>query len=183
MSTLDRDISEAIHNLQSVSRTAVPRASAQAVNRIATRAISHSIRETSKEKKIKGRLLKRRVKLFRANARKPVATVRVRRGDVPAISIAKARIIKRRKNKSSEIKVGSYRFKNAFIQKLRNGRWHILQRKEETRYPIKVCKVPISLEITTSFRNNTEQLMQTDMNKELRSALTQQLRLVIRRGR
>jgi hypothetical protein len=39
-----KGLEQAIANLESISKTAVPRASSQAVNRVATRAISRSTR-------------------------------------------------------------------------------------------------------------------------------------------
>jgi hypothetical protein len=77
--------------------------------------------------------------------------------------------------------VGRHRFDNAFLQKLKNGRWHIMQRTSDARYPIKVCKVPIVNEITKAFKKHSDELIRTDMKKELASAMQQQVRLVIRR--
>lgn len=44
-----KGLEQAIANLNSISNTAVPRASAQAVNRVATRAVSRSVAVVSKD--------------------------------------------------------------------------------------------------------------------------------------
>jgi hypothetical protein len=203
MNAIDRDLAMAVKNLSSLQATAVPRASAMAVNRVATRAISRSVKDTAKAVQIKQKVIRPRATINRASAKRPVAYVRIRRFDVPAIAIDTARTqIKRKKGQylvsrasrgssgrytkrehsgNTAIRVGRHKFQNAFIQKLKNGRWHILQRTSDRRYPIEVCKVPIVTEITTAFKKHSADLMQTDMKKELSSALAQQLRLVIRR--
>lgn len=43
-----KGLEQAIENLNSISKTAVPRASAQAVNRVANRAVSRSVAVVSK---------------------------------------------------------------------------------------------------------------------------------------
>lgn len=58
-----KGLEQAIANLNSISKTAVPRASSQAVNRIATRAISRSTREVSKETRVPRKLVNQRARL------------------------------------------------------------------------------------------------------------------------
>lgn len=203
MSSLDRELTQAVNNLSALQESAVPKASAMAINRVAARAISRSVKETSHKVKITQKVIRPRTKLKKATAKMPVAYVRVRRFDVPAISIATARTqIKRKRGQfligkstrdhrgryqkrdisgNTSIIVGRHKFNDAFLQQLKNGRWHIMQRSSDSRYPIKVCKVPIVNEITAAFQNQSKQLMRTDMPKELKSAIGQQIRLIIRR--
>ncbi|EJN6716951.1 phage tail protein [Vibrio vulnificus] len=200
---LDRDLARAVKNLSALQGSAVPKASAMAINRIATRAISRSVKDTAKAVRIKQKVIRPRASVFKASAKRPVAYVRVKRFDVPAIAIDTARTqIRRKKGKymvsqvargkngrfqkrehagNTAIVVGRHKFENAFLQKLENGRWHIMQRTSDARYPIQVCKVPIVKEITQAFEKNSQLLMKTDMPKELVSAMKQQVRLVIRR--
>lgn len=203
MSNLDRELAQAVKNLSALQTSAVPKASAMAINRVATRAISRSVKDIAKAVRIKQKVIRPRASVKKATGKMPVAYVRVRRFDVPAISIDTARTQIRRKRGQLQISrvnrgrngryqkreiagntaivVGRHRFDNAFLQKLKNGRWHIMQRTSDARYPIKVCKVPIVNEITKAFKKHSDELIRTDMKKELASAMQQQVRLVIRR--
>ncbi|WP_261890298.1 phage tail protein [Vibrio cortegadensis] len=42
MNNLDRELTQAVNNLSALQKSAVPKASAMAINRVATRAISRS---------------------------------------------------------------------------------------------------------------------------------------------
>ena len=203
MSNIDRELAQAVRNLSALQNSAVPKASAMAINRVATRAVSRSVKDTAKAVRIKQKVIRPRASVKKATGKMPVAYVRVRRFDVPAISIDTARTQIRRKRGQLQISrvnrgrngryqkreiagntaivVGRHRFDNAFLQKLKNGRWHIMQRTSDARYPIKVCKVPIVNEITKAFKKHSDELIRTDMKKELASAMQQQVRLVVRR--
>ncbi|TOJ99069.1 phage tail protein [Vibrio parahaemolyticus] len=204
MNSIDRQLAVAVKNLSSLQSNAVPKASAMAINRVAARAVSRSVKDTAKAVRIKQKVIRPRASITKkATGKMPVAFVRVRRFDVPAISIDTARTQIRRKRGQYQISrvnrgrngryqkrelsgntaivVGRHRFENAFLQKLKNGRWHIMQRVSDTRHPIKVCKVPIVNEITKAFKKHSDELLRTDMKKELSSAMKQQIRLVIRR--
>lgn len=203
MNAIDQDLALAVKNLSSLQKNAVPKASAMAVNRIATRAISRSVKDTAQAVQIKQKVIRPRATIARATQKRPVAYITIRRFDVPAIAIDTARTqikrkrgqflvsqaqrssngryIKREHAGYTAIKVGRHKFQNAFLQKLKNGRWHIMQRTSDRRYPIQVCKVPIVTQITSAFKKHSESLIQSDMRKELTSAMAQQVRLVIRR--
>ncbi|EPO5324742.1 phage tail protein, partial [Citrobacter freundii] len=79
-----KGLEQAIANLNSISNTAVPRASAQAVNRVATRAVSRSVAVVSKDTRVPRKLVKQRARIKRATAKKPMAMIRVNRGNLPA---------------------------------------------------------------------------------------------------
>lgn len=201
---INRSLVHATKNLEILSKSAVPGASSMAINRVVTRAVSRSVKQTAKEVRVKQKVIRPRVRVQKASAKKPVAYVRVRRFDIPAISIDTARTqIRRRRGKfmvsqavrgrngryqkrehagKTAIKVGRHRFENAFLQRLKNGRWHIMQRTSDSRYPIQVCKVPIVQPITRAFRHHSQELYRTDMPKELQSAIGQKIRLEIRKG-
>ncbi|MEJ2766977.1 phage tail protein [Photobacterium sp. MCCC 1A19761] len=203
MNQIDRQLAQAVKNLASLQGSAVPKASAMAINRVATRAISRSVKDTAKAVRIKQKVIRPRATIKKASSKMPVAYVRVRRFDVPAISIDTARTqIRRRQGRmqvsgvsrnsrgrfsqrqhsgNTAIVVGRHKFPNAFLQRLKNGRWHIMQRTSDSRYPIQVCKVPIVNEITRAFKQHSKKLMKTDMPKELSSAMGQQIRLIVRR--
>ncbi|STQ11457.1 gp11 [Enterobacter cloacae] len=80
-----KGLEQAIANLNSISKTAVPRASAQSVNRIAGQAINRSVSVVSKSTRVPRKLVKQRARLRRATVSKPRALIRVNRGNLPAI--------------------------------------------------------------------------------------------------
>ncbi|WP_037032997.1 phage tail protein [Rahnella sp. WP5] len=180
-----KGLEQAIANMNSISSTAVPRASAQAVNRVAGRAISRSS-TVSKETKVPRTLVMQRAKLKKATINRPVATLKINRGNLPAIKLgaAQMRVSRRQGNlrgQGSVLKIGRFTFRNAFIQQLANGRWHVLQRSGKSRYPIEVVKIPLTTPLTEAYTAETHRLMQSDMPKEMASALKNQLRLIIKR--
>lgn len=122
-----KGLEQAIANLESISKTAVPRASSQAVNRVATRAISHSTRQVAKDTRVQRKLVNQRARLKKATARKPQATIRVNRGNLPAIKLGvpSVRLSRRKRDKAgvrSVLVIGRFRFPGGFIQQLKNGR-------------------------------------------------------------
>ncbi|EJI1395467.1 phage tail protein [Vibrio parahaemolyticus] len=204
MNELDRQLATAVKNLSALDETAVPSAASMAINRIAKRAISHSVKDTSKAVKVQKKVIRRYARVSKkASPKQPVAYVRVRRTDIPAIHIGEARTqIRRKKGRYqvqsatrakdgrytkrevsgfTSIKVGKHKFDNAFLQKLKNGKWHIMQRTSDARYPIKMCAIPIYKEITSAFETNCSRLIDKDMPKELMYAMGQQVRLIVRR--
>ncbi|STL02363.1 prophage minor tail protein Z [Escherichia coli] len=66
----------------------------------------------------------------------------VNRGDLPVIKLG-IRMPGRRPD--SILKAGQHRYQRAFIQRLKNGRWHVMQRVVgKNRYPIDVVKIPMA---------------------------------------
>ena len=106
---IDQAIINAINNLDSVSKTAIPRASAMAVNRIGQRAISLSVRDTSKDVNVPVKVLRRRAKLFKASFRIPVAIIRVKRGSVSLSSVG---VIRKTRD---GVRVGRHVVKGGFV--------------------------------------------------------------------
>jgi len=78
-----KGLEQAIANLNCISKTAVPRASAQSVNRIAGQAINRSVSVVSKSTRVPRKLVKQRARLRRATVSKPRALIRVNRGNLP----------------------------------------------------------------------------------------------------
>lgn len=182
-----KGLEQAIKNLNSINDEMVPKATAMAINRVARRVISHSVKRVSAETKVPQRLIRQRVRLNRASSRykTPRARLVINRGNLPAIALGSARVQLSRKRGNqkgagSVLKVGKFSFPNAFIQQLDNGRWHILQRIGKSRYPIEVVKIPLVTPLTTAYTEESEKLIESDMPKEMASALKQQLRLYIK---
>ena len=115
-----------------------------------------------------------------------MATIRVNRGNLPAIKlgVASVRLSRRKRDRqgaNSVLRIGAFRFPNAFIQQLKNGRWHVLRRTAKPRYPIEVVSIPLADPLTTAFRKELPKLMESDLPKELQATLKNQLRLILTR--
>ncbi|VEA68460.1 Prophage minor tail protein Z (GPZ) [Serratia rubidaea] len=185
-----KGLEQAISNLNSISKNAVPKASAQAINRVASRAISRSTKRVSAETRIQQKLIRQRARLKRASPEQnpPRAVLSINRGNMPAIKLGAARLQLSRRSggirKGSVLKIGRFTFRNAFIQQLSNGRWHVLRRVGHARYPIEVVKIPLAQPLTEAYREESASLLQSDMGKEMGYALKNQLRLhLLRRVR
>ncbi|WP_019933857.1 phage tail protein [Oceanimonas smirnovii] len=198
--SLDKDLARAVNNLASVSTKAVPKAGAMAANRVAGRARSQAVRLTAKEVKVPAKKLRPRVRVNKATARLPIALIRVRRADMPLISVApvQQRLIRYRRSAFvgiGDLQVGRHRVPGGFIADGSKGkgpyikgrgygatrlkRAQILTRTGKARYPVKVEKIPLKVPLTRHFNAVTKKLMATDMPKELRQALARQLQLYV----
>lgn len=171
-----------INTLDTLSKTAVPRASNQAVNKVAAKVRSVSVSQVAKETRVPRKLVAQRCRLKKAGGTRHIATIKVNRGNLPAIKLGVARMQLSRKKRDthgagSVLKVGRFTFRGAFIQQLKNGRWHVMQRVSKSRYPIDVVKIPMSGPLTEAFYRNTQALLLPEMDKAFSAALKNQLRL------
>ncbi|EBP1814609.1 phage tail protein [Salmonella enterica] len=194
-----KGLENAVRNLSSIDRQMIPKASAMTINRLAQKAISFATHKVAKEtvagdnhrQGIPFRLVKQRVRLWKASPRfdvgKQYARIRINRGNLPAIKLGTAQVrLTRRKGQllrgGSVLKIGPYLFRDAFIQQLANGRWHVMKRIEgKKRYPIDVVKVPLAAALTQSFEEAKNRIIAEEFPKELASSLKQQLRLYLTR--
>ena len=191
-----KGLENAIRNLNSLDTRMVPQASAWAINRVAQKAVSVATRQVAGntvagDNQVKGiplKLVRQRVRVFKASpSGKMTARIRVNRGNLPAIKLGTARVrLTRRGGKLQYrgivLKVGKYLFRDAFIQQLANGRWHVMRRIDgKNRYPIDVVKIPMAVPLTTAFKQNIERIRRERLPKELGYALQHQLRMVIKR--
>ncbi|WP_373877976.1 phage tail protein [Escherichia fergusonii] len=149
-------------------------------NRVASSAISQSASQVARETKVRRKLVKERARLKRATVKNPQARIKVNRGDLPVIKLGNARVVlsrrrRRKKGQRSSLKgggsvlvVGNRRIPGAFIQQLKNGRWHVMQRVAgKNRYPIDVVKIPMAVPLTTAFKQNIERIRRERLPKEL----------------
>ncbi|EAA7086773.1 phage tail protein [Salmonella enterica subsp. enterica] len=194
-----KGLENAVRNLSSIDRQMIPKASAMTINRLAQKAISFATHKVAKEtvagdnhrQGIPFRLVKQRVRLWKASPRfdvgKQYARIRINRGNLPAIKLGTAQVrLTRRKGQllrgGSVLKIGPYLFRDAFIQQLANGRWHVMKRIEgKKRYPIDVVKVPLAAALTQSFEEAKNRIIAEEFPKELASSLKQQFRLYLTR--
>ncbi|HGN0346923.1 TPA: phage tail protein, partial [Proteus mirabilis] len=112
-----KGLAQAIKNLNSINDEMVPKATAMAINRVARRVISHSVKRVSAETKVPQRLIRQRVRLNRASSRykTPRARLVINRGNLPAIALGNARVQLSRKRGNqkgagSVLKVGRFSF-------------------------------------------------------------------------
>ncbi|ECZ0374798.1 phage tail protein [Salmonella enterica] len=194
-----KGLENAVQNLSNIDRQMIPRASAMTINRLAQKAISFATHKVAKEtvagdnhrQGIPFRLVKQRVRLWKASPRfdvgKQYARIRINRGNLPAIKLGTAQVrLTRSKGQllrgGSVLKIGPYLFRDAFIQQLANGRWHVMKRIEgKKRYPIDVVKVPLAAALTQHFEEAKNRIIAEEFPKELASSLKQQLRLHLTR--
>ncbi|EAB4923762.1 phage tail protein [Salmonella enterica] len=194
-----KGLENAVQNLSSIDRQMIPRASAMTINRLAQKAISFATHKVAKEtvagdnhrQGIPFRLVKQRVRLWKASPRfdvgKQYARIRINWGNLPAIKLGTAQVrLTRSKGQllrgGSVLKIGPYLFRDAFIQQLANGRWHVMKRIEgKKRYPIDVVKVPLAAALTQHFEEAKNRIIAEEFPKELASSLKQQLRLHLTR--
>ncbi|EAR0672294.1 phage tail protein [Salmonella enterica] len=194
-----KGLENAVQNLSSIDRQMIPRASAMTINRLAQKAISFATHKVAKEtvagdnhrQGIPFRLVKQRVRLWKASPRfdvgKQYARIRINRGNLPAIKLGTAQVrLTRSKGQllrgGSVLKIGPYLFRDAFIQQLANGRWHVMKRIEgKKRYPIDVVKVPLAAALTQHFEEAKNRIIAEEFPKELALSLKQQLRLHLTR--
>ncbi|ECX8787882.1 phage tail protein [Salmonella enterica] len=194
-----KGLENAVQNLSSIDRQMIPRASAMTINRLAQKAISFATHKVAKEtvagdnhrQGIPFRLVKQRVRLWKASPRfdvgKQYARIRINRGNLPAIKLGTAQVrLTRSKGQllrgGSVLKIGPYLFRDAFIQQRANGRWHVMKRIEgKKRYPIDVVKVPLAAALTQHFEEAKNRIIAEEFPKELASSLKQQLRLHLTR--
>lgn len=189
-----KGLENAIRNLNSLDTRMVPQASAWAVNRVAAKIISVATRQVAQntvagDNQVKGiplKTVRERVRLLKASpSGKMYARMRVNRGNLPAIKLgtAQVRLARSRhgsnsRHRGSVLKVGKYLFRDAFIQQLANGRWHVMRRIDgKNRYPIDVVKIPLSGALTQAFEDARDRIIAAEMPKQLGYALKQQLRL------
>ncbi|EBN5287130.1 phage tail protein [Salmonella enterica] len=194
-----KGLENAVQNLSSIDRQMIPKASAMTINRLAQKAISFATHKVAKEtvagdkhrQGIPFRLVKQRVRFWKASPRfdvgKQYARIRINRGNLPAIKLGTAQVrLTRRKGQllrgGSVLKIGPYLFRDAFIQQLANGRWHVMKRIEgKKRYPIDVVKIPLAAALTQNFEEAKNRIIAEEFPKELASSLKQQLRLYLTR--
>lgn len=137
-------------------------------------------RDTAKKERLKSSLIKRKIRILSRS--KSISVVTIGRTDIPAIFVGQARTQVKRKNGSfligsttrnskgqfskrsvsgnTSIRVGRHKFEDAFLQKLDSGRWHILYRKTDKRYPIDLAKIPIRGSITSAASKHSKYIIE-----------------------
>lgn len=168
---LQDDVARINRKLNNFGRNNIPNAAVKAINRVARRIGNDAIKAVAKDVGVPTKTVRGRLKINRAKGKLPIATLRVIRSNMPAI-----RLLEKRSNHiwvgHNGIVIGKYAFQRGFRQRLKNGRWHILQRRGRQRYPIDVAKIRIGGLITDEFKKRTR-----DYPSEVRAELIKELRI------
>ncbi|MBV7439058.1 MULTISPECIES: phage tail protein [Aeromonas] len=201
--SIKQDLDKALDNLSLLPSKLVPKASAQAVNRVATRASSRAIRLTAKDERVKvpAKLLRPRVKIFKASQQKPTATIRVRRRPIPLIKVGatQQRIIRYRNTSFTgigDMQVGRHRVTGGFVADGSHGfgeynrgggyagtklkSWQILRRVGKGRHALEVMRIPLVTPITEHYERESKAGMARDMPREMEQALLRQLQMTFK---
>ena len=157
-------------NIEKLAKQSVPKAVAKSINRVARNAIKHGTRTVSKEVKAPMKLIRKRTQLVqKATVRRPVAKIRVNRGNLPLI-----RLLEDPRNRvnigKGLIRIGQHRVQRGFIQTLSNGRRQVMQRRGKARYSIDVVKIPLAAPLTNAFHHelkNYSEQVKIELTKEL----------------
>ncbi|AHE71472.1 hypothetical protein M942_19975 [Enterobacter ludwigii] len=191
-----KGLERVIRNLDSLDRNMIPKATVWATNRVARVAVSAATRKVAKEtiagdNRVTGiplHLVRERVRISSATTSgRSTTDIRVNRGNLPAIKLGTASVrLSRRKSarngRGSVLKIGRYLFRDAFVQQLTNGRWHVMRRiAGKSRYPIDVVKIPLADQLTAAFEEEKNRMLNVEMPKQLGYAIKQQLRLYLKR--
>ena len=177
---LDAQVRKLEKKLMSLDDKQARNARNRALNRSSKRLATLVSRETAKTERLKVGLIKKKIRISQYKAR-GLAVVAVGRTAIPAIQIGIARSqVKRRKGKNlvsqvrrgergrfakrehsgnTAIKVGRHTFHNAFLQRLESGRWHIMHRTSDSRYPIDIAKIEIEKTITNANTKFSKQVI------------------------
>lgn len=138
---MSQDIQKQVQRLnqkcQRLANIETKRASSAALNKTAAKIRTQVVRGVSKETRIPGKHIRKRVYIKRSSARTQFARLTAYRRDISLNSL-KPRQLKK------GFSAAGRKYPSAFRAKGRNGSEQIFQRKGKARYPIEVVKVPIS---------------------------------------
>ncbi|HHQ4556768.1 TPA: phage tail protein [Aeromonas hydrophila] len=195
------DLEKAVANLNLLPAKLVPKASAQAVNRVSSRASGRAIRLTAKDARVRvpAKLIRPRVKIFKATPQAPNAVIRVRRRPIPMIRLgpAQQRLTRRGgRYQAGDMQVGRHRVPGGFLadgskgfgQYQRGGgyastalrSWQILRRVGKGRHALEVMRIPLVTPITEHYEREAKAAMSCEMPREMQQAMLRQLKLAIK---
>ncbi|HAF4825303.1 TPA: phage tail protein [Salmonella enterica] len=179
-----KGLKEAISALKEIDRGYVNRAKIRAVNRVAKRVVSVSVRSAAAQvvagdnqrQGIPVRTIRHRAKVRLARADKPFANIYVNCNPLTAIRLLSSppsAPVKGKKGKP--LRIGKYRFDRGFIAQAPNGFWQVFERKGGSRYPLNVVKIPVSEALHQAFKTQAVLQMKTEMPKELAHEISYEL--------
>lgn len=152
--TLQQDVERVNRKLSDIGKNQVPRAAVNAINKVARAIGKRAMKAVAKDVGVPVKTIRGRMRIEPAKRKLPIARLRINRADMPAI-----RLLEYRANRiwvgRGGIVIGKYAMQRGFKQRLKNGRWHILQRQGRERYPIHVTKINVGNKITQVFKAET----------------------------
>lgn len=146
---LEADIKRVTRKLESLARVEVPRAYASATNKVMAKIKTQLVKELAPQLGVKAKLIRSRVFVKRATAKKLRGAVTVYHSDIPGIAVKpnlkrSARNNARGRRASNKIKIGKQTFSPAFVNTYgKGGKLQVLYRTSKARYPIKMASVPL----------------------------------------
>ncbi|ECF4629731.1 phage tail protein [Salmonella enterica subsp. enterica serovar Enteritidis] len=168
-----------------IDRGYVTRAKIRAINRVAKRVVSVSVRSAAalvvagdnRRQGIPVRTVRRRARVRLARADKPFANIYVNCDPLTAIRLLSSPpSTPMRGRKGKPLRIGKYRFDRGVIAQAPNGWWQVFERSGAGRYPLNVVKIPVADALRHAFNTQVVLQMKTEMPKELKHEISYELR-------
>ncbi|MBE2898087.1 phage tail protein [Pasteurellaceae bacterium 20609_3] len=170
--SIEQDLRQIQRNMKTMT-TKVNKAAAKSINTLAKKAKQEATKTVAKDlgvnvKTLRGRTRQRKGE--RATASRLTAQMRVNLKPMPLI-----RVLESKRNRvwvgQGGIMVGKFAVKRGFVQTLKNGRTHIMQRAGRARYSIDVVKIPLRDKLKNAYRKALATYPE-DVKRELESRLS-----------
>ena len=171
---LDKQIKSYIKKLRKIKGVEVPRANASALNKVSRTARARSVRGVSAETRVPQKLLRKRIFLNKATAKKQSAQIKNFVKPVSASGLLTKNQIDKKLGTGTNrrgVTAKGYKWQGAFIQRGKNENIHVFRRKGKKRLPIEVIKVPINASAQRVVPKVVRRLMKTDYPRLLKQDL------------
>lgn len=170
--TGERELRQAMQKLQ----RDVNKQAAKSIRKIAKSAMKNATKAVAKQIGVNAKTVRGRARLtFSPTANQPKAVIKVNRSQMPLI-----RVLETKRNRLSAkkgvLRVGQHSVQRGFVQRLANGRTHIMFRQGRERYGIDVAKIPLATPLTNAFHKEL-----ADYPEQLRQELAKNLSFSLRR--
>jgi len=142
------DINKMSKSLNFLQKKLVPLATVTALNKTGTKTKTQIVKQVSTRTKIKSKLIRRRVKIYKANKHTKSIVVFFGTYNISYASFLtkSGNVIETKKG----IRIGKFNFPGAFKTTMPNGHTDYYQRKGKNRLPIKKASVGIYQEAQTA---------------------------------
>lgn len=169
--SLAQQIKEREKKLQRYSEKDVPKAARAAIYKMATKAKTSIVRTVTKELKLPAKILKKQVFTSRAKGNGIKAYIRSYLRPISAVRLISdsklAEACGRGTNKRG-VRVAGQQIDGAFINRgARNGKYYVLQRKEKSRYPLRVVNIKIDASMLKNQLPIAKRFTKDEFQKEL----------------
>lgn len=165
---------ELARNMKQLSRD-LHKQAAKSMRTIARQAMRKATKTVAQQVGVNVKTVRGRAKLMTSpSVNNLTAVIRVNRTHLPMIRVTETKRNRIAANRGV-LKVGQHRVARGFVQRLKNGRTHIMFRQGRERYGIDVAKIPLSAPLTQAFHQHL-----ADYPEQLRQALSKNLSLSFR---